>query len=59
MTLSDNNDEKIMEGPSKNLEKKIQRKQKRFQHMISNDAGVNCCDQPSRVGFFLRRKTLR
>lgn len=34
---------------SKNREKKIQRKQKRLQHMISNDLGIECCDQPNRV----------
>lgn len=39
---------------SKNHEKKIQRKQKRFQHMISNDAGVVCCDQPTKVGFLIK-----
>lgn len=36
---------------SRNVEKKIQRKQKRFQHMIANDAGVVCCDEPTRVSF--------
>lgn len=36
---------------SKNHEKKIQRKQKRFQHMISNDACIVCCDNPTKVEF--------
>lgn len=34
---------------SKNHERKVQRKQKRLQHTISNDSGVICCDEPTRV----------
>lgn len=34
---------------SKNHERKIQRKQKRLQHLIANDSGVICCDTPTRV----------
>lgn len=34
---------------SKNHARKVQRKQKRLQHMISNDSGVVCCDEPTRV----------
>lgn len=36
---------------SKNLERKIQRKQKRFQHIISTDSGIICCDEPTKVSF--------
>lgn len=37
------------EFSSKNHEKKVQRKQKRFQQLILKDSGIKCCDQPSRV----------
>lgn len=36
-------------GISKTLEKKIQRKQKRFQHMIRNETGIECYDEPKKV----------
>lgn len=54
MTLSTLEDEKMTDAISKNHEKKIQRKQRRFQHMIANDAGVVCCNQPTKVGFSMR-----
>lgn len=41
---------------SKSREKKIQRKQKRLQHMIADDSGIFCCDQPTRVHFENRAK---
>lgn len=34
---------------SKNREKKLQRKQKRIQHLITKDCGVICCDEPTQV----------
>lgn len=34
---------------SKNFEKKAQRKLKRLQHLISNDAGVVCSNDPTKV----------
>lgn len=34
---------------SKNDEKKVRRKQKRSQHLINSDSGVNCCDEPTQV----------
>lgn len=37
-------------GLSKTLEKKIRRKQIRFQHMIKNDTGIDCFDTPKKVG---------
>lgn len=40
---------KIMTLGSKNHERKIQRKQKRLQHLITNDSGVICCDTPTKV----------
>lgn len=36
---------------SKNQEKKIQKKQKRFQHMIRNETGIICSDSPKQVNF--------
>lgn len=49
MTLSPRENDKSTDLISKNHEKKIQRKQKRFQHMIANDAGIVCCDHPTKV----------
>lgn len=37
---------------SKTLEKKIQRKKKRFQHMIRNETGIECYDIPKKVQLF-------
>lgn len=37
------------DGFSKTLEKKIQRKQKRLQHMITNETGIECYDIPKKV----------
>lgn len=34
---------------SKNHERKVLRKQKRLQHLITNDSGVVCCDMPTQV----------
>lgn len=34
---------------SKNFEKKTQRKLKRLQHLISNDAGIVCSNDPTKV----------
>lgn len=35
---------------SKNHERKVQRKQKRLQHLITNDdSGAICCDTPTKV----------
>lgn len=39
------------DGFSKTLEKKIQRKQKRLQHMISKETGIECYDIPKKVQF--------
>lgn len=52
-------DDKSTEVISKNHEKKIQRKQRRFQHMITNDAGVICCDQPTKVKLDFFKEILR
>lgn len=49
MTLVSNDAESDTDILSKSREKKIQRKQKRLQHMITDDSGIECCDQPSRV----------
>lgn len=49
MTLLSNDDETNADGLSKSREKKIQRKQKRLQHMIADDTSIECCDQPNRV----------
>lgn len=52
LVVNDLNDEdNNKNGCSKSHEKKIQRKQKRFQHMISKDSGVVCCDEPTQVSF--------
>lgn len=37
---------------SKNHERKVQRKQKRLQHLITNDSSAVCCDAPTQVGTF-------
>lgn len=34
---------------SKNVEKKSQRKLKKLQHLITNDAGLICSNNPTRV----------
>lgn len=49
MTLVSNDAESNTDILSKSREKRIQRKQKRLQHMITDDSGIECCDQPSRV----------
>lgn len=51
MTLLSNDDETNADGLSKSREKKIQRKQKRLQHMIADDTGIECCDQANRVNW--------
>lgn len=38
---------------SKNLEKKTQRKLKRLQYLISNDAGIVCSNDPTKVSVFI------
>lgn len=43
---------------SKSQEKKIQRKQKRFQHMISKDSGVVCCDETTQVSLLIKHNVI-
>lgn len=44
---------------SKNHERKVQRKQKRLQHLIANDSDIICCDTPTRVNQITPKKRKR